>query len=447
MAIYLHTDTEMNKKQPNLMSRFMKTVSQIESNELRSVLLAFALVFTLMAAWYILRPVRDAMASEWTDTEVSFLWNINFLVSVVAVAIYGFAVSKVKFKYLVPGVYGFFAASFVAFYFGVSGLEDRVLIDKIFYVWVSVFSLFHISVFWSFMSDLFTKEQSNRLFAFIAAGSSAGALIGPLIPALFADDLGTDTLMLIAAVVLIFPIGIVLYLERLKVVDLHNEVVHADLSAAKIGGNPFAGFKMFVTNPYLLAIGAFILLYTAIGSFVYFEQKNLLAQFVETRAERTEVLAMVDWVVNILTFAIGMFATGRIVERFGMAVTLAMVPFVIAAGLLVLAFAPLLTVVLVLQVVRRAGNYAITRPSREMLFTAVDRETRFKAKPVIDIAVYRGGDALSSIAFAGLTDGVGLGLGAMAAVGAGIAALWGVVGRYLGRMFTRMDVEKVPLKE
>lgn len=447
MAIYLHTDTEMNKKQPNLISRFMKTVSQIESNELRSVLLAFALVFTLMAAWYILRPVRDAMASEWTDTEVSFLWNINFLVSVVAVAIYGFAVSKVKFKYLVPGVYGFFAASFVAFYFGVSGVEDRVLIDKIFYVWVSVFSLFHISVFWSFMSDLFTKEQSNRLFAFIAAGSSAGALIGPLIPALFADDLGTDALMLIAAVVLIFPIGIVLYLERLKVVDLHNEVVHADLSAAKIGGNPFAGFKMFVTNPYLLAIGAFILLYTAIGSFVYFEQKNLLAQFVETRAERTEVLAMVDWVVNILTFAIGMFATGRIVERFGMAVTLAMVPFVIAAGLLVLAFAPLLTVVLVLQVVRRAGNYAITRPSREMLFTAVDRETRFKAKPVIDIAVYRGGDALSSIAFAGLTDGVGLGLGAMAAVGAGIAALWGVVGRYLGRMFTRMDVEKVPLKE
>ena len=447
MAIYLHTDNEMNKKQPNLMSRFMKTVSQIESNELRSVLLAFALVFTLMAAWYILRPVRDAMASEWTDTEVSFLWNINFLVSVVAVAIYGFAVSKVKFKYLVPGVYGFFAASFVAFYFGVSGVEDRVLIDKIFYVWVSVFSLFHISVFWSFMSDLFTKEQSNRLFAFIAAGSSAGALIGPLIPALFADDLGTDTLMLIAAVVLIFPIGIVLYLERLKVVDLHNEVVHADLSAAKIGGNPFAGFKMFVTNPYLLAIGAFILLYTAIGSFVYFEQKNLLAQFVETRAERTEVLAMVDWVVNILTFAIGMFATGRIVERFGMAVTLAMVPFGIAAGLLVLAFAPLLTVVLVLQVVRRAGNYAITRPSREMLFTAVDRETRFKAKPVIDIAVYRGGDALSSIAFAGLTDGVGLGLGAMAAVGAGIAALWGVVGRYLGRMFTRMDVEKVPLKE
>lgn len=415
----------------------MKTASRIEPNELRSVLIAFLFVFTLMAAWYILRPVRDAMASDWTDTEVSFLWNINFFVSVIVVAIYGFAVSHVKFKYLVPTVYTFFGLSFVAFYLGVSGVEDRTLIDKIFYVWVSVFSLFHISVFWSFMSDLYTKEQSNRLFAFIAAGSSAGALVGPLIPALFAENLGTDTLMLIASIALIVPIGLVLYLERLKIVDLHNEDVHADLRAEKIGGNPFAGFKMFVSNPYLLAIGAFILLYTAIGSFVYFEQKNLLADY--TRAERTEILAIVDWVVNVLTFGIGMFATSRIVTRFGMATTLALVPVFIVAGLIILAFAPILIVALSLQVGRRAGNYAITRPAREMLFTAVDRETRFKAKPVIDIAVYRGGDAVSSIAFASLTDGLGLGLGAMAAVGAGIAAVWAMLGRYLGGMFTSIE--------
>jgi len=429
----------MNEKQPNILARVMKSASRIEPNELRSVLTAFAFVFTLMAAWYILRPVRDAMASDWTDTEVSFLWNINFFVSVIVVAAYGFAVSHVKFKYLVPTVYTFFGLSFVAFYLGVSGVEDRTLIDKIFYVWVSVFSLFHISIFWSFMSDLYTKEQSNRLFAFIAAGASAGALVGPLIPALFAENLGTDTLMLIAAIALVIPTGLVLYLERLKVVDLHNEDVHADLRAEKIGGNPFAGFKMFVSNPYLLAIGIFILLYTAIGSFVYFEQKNLLAEY--TRAERTEILAYVDWVVNVLTFVIGMFATSRIVTNFGMATTLALVPVFIVAGLVILAFAPVLIVALALQVGRRAGNYAITRPAREMLFTAVDRETRFKAKPVIDIAVYRGGDAVSSIAFAGLTDGMGLGLGAMAAVGAGIAAVWAMVGRYLGGVFSRMESE------
>ncbi|MDH3978603.1 MAG: MFS transporter, partial [Gammaproteobacteria bacterium] len=160
----------------------MQVASKIESHEIRAVFLSFLLVFILMAAYYILRPVRDAMASDWTDTEVSFLWNLNFFISVAVVAIYGLAVSKVRFKVLVPGMYAFFAATFVLFYFSINAMEDRTLIDKTFYVWVSIFSLFHISVFWSFMSDLFNKEQAGRLFAFIAAGSSAGALLGPLIP-------------------------------------------------------------------------------------------------------------------------------------------------------------------------------------------------------------------------------------------------------------------------
>jgi len=419
----------------NIFARIMKVVSKIEPNEIKTVLSSFSFIFMLMAAYYILRPVRDAMASDWSDTEVSLLWNINFFISIGVVALYGAAVSRVRFKILVPGVYAFFAATFIAFYFGASAIADRTLIDKTFYVWVSVFSLFHVSVFWSFMSDLFSKEQAGRLFAFIAAGASAGALVGPLIPTLFAGVVGPDVLMLIAAVALVVPIPLILYLERLKVVELHNESVHADLSAARIGGKPLAGFKMFFTNRYLLAIGIFIVLYTAIGSFVYFEQKNLLVDF--DRATRTQILAGVDVVVNFLTFGIGLFATSRIVTRFGMPVTLALVPVFIALGLLILAFAPILTVVLALQVARRAGNFGITRPAREMLFTAVDRETRFKAKPVIDIAVYRGGDAVSSIAFAGLTDGLGLGLGAVAVVGAGIASVWAMVGRALGRSFDR----------
>jgi AAA family ATP:ADP antiporter len=434
-------DTKMNDENPNLLARIMKSASKIEPNELRSVLVAFAFAFSLMFAWYLLRPVRDAMASEWSDAEVSFLWNINFFVSAAVVALYGIAVSRLQFRKLVPGMYGFFALTFVGFYLGAETVQDAKLVDQIFYVWVSVFSLFHVSVFWSLMSDLFNKEQSTRLFAFIAAGASAGGLAGPSFVAQFGEAVGTDQLMLIASIVLIVPILLTIYLERLKVVDLHNESVHADLSAAKIGGNPFAGFKMFITNPYLLGIGAFIFLYTAVGSFVYFEQKNLLALYADTRAERAVILAQIDLVVNILTFAIGMFATSRVIERLGMAATLALVPVFIVAGLIILAFAPILMVVLMLQVVRRAGNYAITRPAREMLFTAVDRETRFKAKPVIDIVVYRGGDAISSIAFAGLTDGVGLGLGAMAAVGAGIAAVWAAVGRYLGKVFARMDAD------
>ena len=186
------------------------------------MLLSFAFVFVLMAAYYILRPVRDAMASDWSDTEVSLLWNINFFISIAVVAIYGIAVSRIRFKVLVPGVYVFFAASFLAFYFGVDALTDRELIDKIFYVWVSVFSLFHVSVFWSFMSDLYTKEQSGRLFAFIAAGSSAGALAGPALPAMMAGVVGTDTLMLIASVALLMPIPMIIYLEHLKVTELRQ---------------------------------------------------------------------------------------------------------------------------------------------------------------------------------------------------------------------------------
>ena len=191
--------------------------------------------------------------------------------------------------------------------------------------------------------------------------------------------------------------------------------VHTDLSAAKIGGNPLAGFKTFVTNPYLLTIAAFLLLYTMIQAVMYFEQTNLLRDF--SREERTVILSNLAAVANLLTFGLGLFATSRLVTKLGMPTTLALVPVFMCAGLLILAFAPILMVFLALQIAGQAGNFGITRPSREMLFTHVDRETRFKSKPVIDVAVYRGGDALSSIAFAGLTDGVGLGMGAMAGIG------------------------------
>jgi AAA family ATP:ADP antiporter len=417
----------------------MRSASKIEPSELRAVLLSFGFVFTLMAAYYILRPVRDAMASDWTDAELSTLFTATFLFSIAAVFLYGAAASRVRFSWLVPGVYGFFAISFVAFYFAVQVSSNGVLIDKAFYVWVSVFSLFQISVFWSLMADIFSKEQAPRLFAFIAVGASVGALVGPLIPLLFAG-MGAANLMLIAAALLLVPLPVIGVLERIKVSELHNEAVHVDLTQQRaIGGNPFAGFKLFLQSPYLLGIGLFIFLYTGISTFVYFEIKNLLAGVDETL--RTQIWAGMDWAVNFLAIGTAMFATGRIATRFGLAVTLALVPVVIVAGLLVVAMAPMIWVVVGLQVVRRAGNYAITRPGREMLYTVVDRETRFKAKPFIDIVVYRGGDMVTAWAFTGLTQGVGLGLGAVAAVGAGIAAIWAAVGAYLGRSYQRNRAE------
>ena len=410
----------------------------IKQREVKAVIFSFLFVVVLMTAYYILRPVRDAMASDWTDAEVSWLWTLNFFISTGIVALYGMAVSKFRFRLLVPTMYSIFAGSFVMFYLLGSISDDRTLVDKAFYVWVSVFSLFNISVFWSFMSELFSKEQSGRLFGIIAVGASVGGLIGPSITAFFSVSIGTDNLMLIASMMLLIPIPIIFYLQS-KATDLNNEKLDLTPTSHPIGGNPIAGFKMLFSNPYLMSIALFIFLYTGISSFIYFELKNLLSDL--SRPERSAIWAQMDLAVNILSISIGLFATGRIVSKFGMPVTIAMVPVMVCVGLLILAISPLLGVVMILQIIRRAGNYGMTRPAREMLFTLVDRETRFKAKPVIDIVAYRGSDMLMAWLFTGLTQGLGLGLAAVAGVGAGIAALWSLVGIYLGRWFERDNSE------
>ena len=418
----------------NPIANFLNTVSMIKQREVKAVIFSFLFVVVLMTAYYILRPVRDAMASDWTDAEVSWLWTLNFFISTGIVALYGMAVSKFRFRLLVPTMYSIFAGSFVMFYLLGSISDDRTLIDKAFYVWVSVFSLFNISVFWSFMSELFSKEQSGRLFGIIAVGASVGGLIGPSITAFFSVSIGIDNLMLIASMMLLIPIPIIFYLQS-KATDLNNEKLDLTPTSHPIGGNPIAGFKMLFSNPYLMSIALFIFLYTGISSFIYFELKNLLSDL--SRPERSAIWAQMDLAVNILSISIGLFATGRIVGKFGMPVTIAMVPVMVCIGLLILAISPLLGVVMILQIIRRAGNYGMTRPAREMLFTLVDRETRFKAKPVIDIVAYRGSDMLMAWLFTGLTQGLGLGLAAVAGVGAGIAALWSLVGIYLGRWFER----------
>lgn len=426
---------KMQKSSNNPVHKLLRIVSNVEGHEIKAVVGSFLFVIVLMSAYYILRPVRDAMASDWTDAEVSWLWTLNFFISTAVVALYGVLVSRFRLRLLVPSIYAIFALTFLSFYALASTMADRTLVDKSFYVWVSVFSLFHISVFWSFMSDLFSKEQAGRLFGIIAAGASVGGLVGPSIPSFFSASLGTDNLMLLASAMLLVPIPIIFYLQSLKSSDLQNDSLAAQTPQIKIGGNPFAGFKLFFSNPYLLAIGLFIFLYTGISSFVYFELKNLLSDL--SRAERTAVWAQMDLAVNVLSIAVGLFATGRIVGKFGMPVTIALIPVLICVGLIIVAVSPFLGAVVALQVIRRAGNYAVTRPAREVLFTRVDREARFKAKPVIDIVAYRGGDMLMAWLFTGLTQGLGLGLAAVAAVGAGIAALWSIVGIYLGRWFER----------
>jgi len=420
----------MQGQQSGLIQKILRLASNIQPSEIRITLVSFLLVFILMASYYTLRPLRDAMASDWSDAELSWLWTLTFIFSAFAVWLYNLLISFVRFRFLVASVYAFFALSFVAFFLGTGLLDNDSVVDKSFYVWVSVFSLFHISVFWSLMSDIFIKPQALRLFGFIGAGASTGALVGPAIPLLLVTHTGIETLLLFASFLLLLTILLTVWLQQLKVSDLNNPIQNS-MASEFSSRSPFYGFSEFLKSPYLLAIGVFILLYTSISSFVYFELKNLLVDY--DRETRSQIWAGMDLVVNLLTVSVAVFVTGRIANRFGLTVTLACIPILIAAGLVILAMAPLVGVVIGLQIIRRAGNYAITRPGREMLFTLVNRDIRFKVKPVIDIVIYRGGDMLNAWAFTLLTQGIGLSLGAVAGVGAMIAILWAGTGFYLGR--------------
>lgn len=426
----------MNNERSGPLSRIVRALTKVEPNELKATVLSFLFVFSLMTAYFIIRPVRDAMASDWSRAETSFLWTLTFFFSIVAVSLYGFIISRVRFSRVVPGVYIFFAGSFAAFYLGSQSVSDATLVDKSFYVWLSVFSLFHVSVFWSFMSGLFSKEQAPRLFAIIAAGASIGAIAGPTIPTFFAEDIGVMNLMLISAIILLIPVPIIGALEKLKVTELGNADLQADLSQAeRLGKNPFSGFLLFVKNPYLLAIGVFILMYVTLSTFVYMELREFLAIY--ERPERAEIQGSIDLVVNSLALVTAFFATSRLTTRFGMATTLSLIPILMVGGWMVVAAVPILAVLIGLQIARRAGNYAVTKPGREMLFTLVDTETRYKAKPVIDIVVYRGGDMVTAWVHTGLRELLQFGLGGVALVGAVVAAVWAAAGIYLGRTYNK----------
>ena len=421
---------------PSSFQNLINSLIKVEPREIPAAALSFLFAFSLMAAYYVLRPVRDAMSSDWTDAELSWLWTLNFFISAAAVLLYGFVVSRIELKKLVPGIYIFFAASFLLFYLATLGLSDTGFIDKSFYVWVSFFALFHISVFWSFMSDIYSKQQSLRLFGLFGAGASIGAVVGPSLPVLLGKAIGVYNLLLIAALILLLILPIIFYLDKHRSMSASspgNEAAPASLKS--IGGDFFGGFVDFLSHRFLLGIGLFILLYTMMSTFVYFELKNVMVEY--DRATRAQYWGMMDLIVNSLAILTALFATSRLATHFGLAITLALVPVIMVFGWIAVAVAPGLALLVGLQIVRRAGNYAITRPGREMLFTGVERETRFKTKPVIDIVVYRGGDVVAGWTYTGLAQGIGLGLGSIAAIAAALALLWALVGVFLGNRYRK----------
>jgi len=426
----------MNDRTNGPLARIFKAAMRVEPNEIRATVVSFLFVFLVMAAYYMLRPIRDAMASDWTREEVGVLWTLSFFVSLVAVIVYGGIIARIRFSRVVPSVYAFFALTFLGFYAIAAAGNGGELVRQSFYIWVSLFSLFNTSVFWSFASGTFTKEQSKRLFGVIAVGASLGAIAGPTITTFFADNIGTINLMPIAALMLFATLPLAVRLDALKVGELGNAGLEADLTRQQaLARNPFSGIGQFFSNSLLRGIGLFIFLYVLMNTIFYQELREALQPFELDR--RTQIQSSIDLAVNLLAIVTGMLVTSRLATRIGVATTLALVPVMLAGGWLLLAMLPLLSVIIGLQVARRAGNYAITRPAREMLFTMVDSETRYKAKPVVDIVIYRGGDVVNVWFYNFLTASWGLGmtLSGVAVIAAVLSLVWAGVGYMLGRRF------------
>lgn len=436
---------------------FFKKTAKIESEELRAVLVSFAYLFCLMASYYTLRPLRDALASEVASEDLKYLWTGTFIFSVIAAFIFGSLVSRFKVSSCLPWIYGFFIVNIGIFWvlmgayplgspdtmvapifntdaFIVFGEVPVSLVVGIgFYIWLSVFNMFVVSVFWSFLADRYSKDQSKRLFGFIAAGGSAGAAIGPSVMGVAA------AFDLVSARDTVVVAGIILFITLFCIHDLTKrtsggqaEGAGQDASKGKVGGSAWSGFALLFKDKYLMVFAVFVMLYTFISTIFYVAQVDLVRAAFDTRADRYAANAIVDGVVNGLAIVTQLFLTSRVAERWGLVVLLAIMPAFMIFAFFALSAFPVLMMILGLQVVRRAGNYAMTRPGREMLWTVVDRDRKYKAKSVIDGPVYRGADLVNIWIENGLRS-AGFGLAQIALVGAGVAALWTGTAIYLGK--------------
>jgi ATP:ADP antiporter, AAA family len=418
-------------------ARIVKAAAMVEPHEMRAVVISFLYFFFLLGSYYIIRPMRDAMGTVYGSANLSELFTYVFFATFIVAPIYAWVASRVRLSRFLPWIYGFFVLNILGFYLMfTSGLETRFVAGA-FYIWVSVFNMFIISVFWSFMADIYSRKQAKRLFGVIAAGGSFGAAAGPAVTAALVTTLGNETLLLISAAGFMIVVGLVIALEKEKEKFLASgeDTQHTTLDhSLNKSVNPFAGFSQVLKSPYLMMFAAFILLLTWVSTIIYFQQAAMIEAASDNPNVRTRLFAGVDLVVNVAAILIQFFGTGRLVNKFGVTSALVLVPGIMLLAFMAMAVSPVLMVVLGVQVVRRVAQYAIAKPGREMLFTIVDQESKYKAKNVLDTVVYRFGDVSQAWVQAGL-GAIGLGVSGIAVFGMLVAAVWGYVGLKLGRKY------------
>jgi len=415
--------------------RSLSRAVDVRPAEVRGLLAAFAYHFLLFTAYYILRPLRDSMGVTSGVENLDDLFGYTLLGMLVAVPLFGWISGRFRRAVFLPWTYLFFIAQLVVFWALFTARDDDRTPAMVFFVWVSVFNLFVVSVFWSFMADLFDKEQGKRLFAVITSGASVGAMTGSAITAFLAKAVGDVNLLLVSAALLASTL---LLMRYLLVWCASREDGGARVEERPIGGNPFAGLKLVFTSKYLSGIAAFVFLMAAVNTFLYLQQAGLLSIHYPDPSARTAFLGGIELTMSVLTLLLQLFAVGRLTQRAGVARMIVLVPLFVVAGFLLIAASPTLTTLVGVFIARRVGQYAIVRPCREMLYTTVARESKYKAKNVNDTLVYRTSDFAVAKAHDAIVSAYSASLAGIAVVGAGVAAAWAVTAFLLGRAHERM---------
>jgi AAA family ATP:ADP antiporter len=416
----------------------LRRVVDVEPHEVRAMLASALFFFCALASWFVLRPLRDAVAAGTTPAQLSWLFVGTLTTTLVANPLFWALVVRYPPRRFIPFAYQAIVASLLVFYVllrlghGHDGAPLDVWTGRAFFVWTSMFNLFVTSLFWCFMADVFRSEQAKRLFGFIGVGGTVGSVAGSAVTAALARNIGELNLLLVSGVLLELAVVTVSRFPLSEAVGADGGGRSGVVQARAVGGDLWAGFTHTVKSPYLLGIAVYLVLFTIGSTFLYFEQSSIVGAAFADRTTRTVVLARVELVVQLLTVVTEVFLTGRIIRWFGLVAALAFLPVVSMLGFSALGSVPVFASLAVFVVLRRAGNFALTNPGMEVLFTVVPREDKYKSKSFIETFVYRGGDQVGAWTFAGLT-ALGLGLSAISWVAVPMSALWLGLGVWLSR--------------
>jgi AAA family ATP:ADP antiporter len=405
------------------------TPFEVRPHERRALGWSLLYVFAVLSAYYVLRPIRDEMGVQGGVENLPWLFTGTLLGMIAINPLFAALVKRLPRERFIALSYRFFAANLLVFLilFHLADPAQNVWLGRAFFIWLSVFNLFVVSVFWALMVDVFDSEQGKRLFGFLAAGATVGAIAGSTITASLAREAGATNLFFASIVLLELAVFAV---KKLSFKEQRQE-------DAPIGGGVLAGISHTFRSPYLLGVCLFILLFTVTSTFLYFQQATIARDYFADRASRTAFFAQVDLLVNVLTLAVQLFFTAHILRKLGVALTLGILPLFTLLGFAALAAAPVIVVLIAFQVLRRAANFALARPTRELLYTVLPREDKYKAKSFIDTVVYRAGDQVGSWSYL-LLSSFGLGIAGVAVAAVPLSAAWLAISLWLGRRQARM---------